>query len=173
MSSLRRKEVFLKPHVKACPSSSSSQIKNSSYFRGVHCGWIWYLNRYLSSYVLSVKDKLYLEKKRLKEIRLVSDNKISKIWAFLFQNLVKWNERNIGWPKIRSDYHRDHPLSNPYFGIWIHQNVRAYPKGKKICIDQWLVKYYCILERIQSKLAFGEQVWYSRYNCAVWGAVQH
>ena len=33
----------------------------------------------------------------------------------------------------------------------IHQNIMAYCRSKKICIDQWLGKYYCILERIQAK----------------------
>ena len=31
-------------------------------------------------------------------------------------------------------------------------------KKKKICIDYWLGKYYCILERIQAKQGAGEQV---------------
>ena len=48
---------------------------------------------------LSAEDKLYLEKKRPQpkdwSTTLVSDNKTSKAWAFLFQNLVKWDERNI------------------------------------------------------------------------------
>ena len=33
-------------------------------------------------------------------MRLVSDNKISKAWAFLFQNLEKKDERNISRPKV-------------------------------------------------------------------------
>ena len=43
--------------------------------------------------------KLYLEKKRPqpkgRKITLVSGNKRSEVWAFLFQILLKWNERNI------------------------------------------------------------------------------
>ena len=27
----------------------------------------------------------------------------------------------------------------------IHQNIRTYPRSKKICIDQWLWKYNCML----------------------------
>ena len=39
-----------------------------------------------------------------------------------------------------------------------HQNIRAYPRSKKICVDQWLVKY-CTLGRIWAKRGLGEQVW--------------
>ena len=43
----------------------------------------------LPSSVLSTEDQLYLEKKRLqlkaKKITLVSDNKISEVWAFYFK----------------------------------------------------------------------------------------
>ena len=53
---------------------------------------------------LSAEDKLYLEKKRPqpkgRKITLASDNKISEVWTFLFQNLAKWDERNIDWPKF-------------------------------------------------------------------------
>ena len=42
---------------------------------------------------LSAEDKLYLQKKRPqpkgRNITLVSDNKISEVWTFLFQNLAK------------------------------------------------------------------------------------
>ena len=34
---------------------------------------------------------------------LVSDNKISEVLAFLFQNLAKWYERNTDWPKFMTD----------------------------------------------------------------------
>ena len=42
----------------------------------------------------------------------------------------------------------------------IHQNIRAYPRSKKICIDQWLWKYYCILRKIWVKRGVGKQVWF-------------
>ena len=42
---------------------------------------------------LSTEEKLHLEKKRPqpkgRRITLILDNKISKVWAFLFQNLTK------------------------------------------------------------------------------------
>ena len=63
--------------------------------------------RQRSSSILSAKDKLYLEKKRPqpkgRKITLVSDNKISEVLAFLFQNLAKWYERNTDWPKFMTD----------------------------------------------------------------------
>ena len=39
-----------------------------------------------------------------------------------------------------------------------HQNIGACPWSKKICVDQWLVKY-CTLGRIWAKRGLGEQVW--------------
>ena len=87
---------------------------------------IWHSNISLSSSALSAEDKLYPEKKRPqpkgRKINLVSDSKISEVWAFLFQNLAKWHEGNIDWPKFLTDGsilfrngHSDCPLSNPYF----------------------------------------------------------
>ena len=42
----------------------------------------------------------------------------------------------------------------------IHQNIRAYLRSKKICVDQWLGKCYCILGRILAKSSVYEQVWF-------------
>ena len=46
----------------------------------------------------------------------------SEVWAFLFQNLLKWDERNIDQPKFTVNRsilfingHGARPLSNPYF----------------------------------------------------------
>ena len=37
----------------------------------------------------------------------------------------------------------------------LHQNIRPYPGNKKICIDQWLGKSYCMLGRIWGKWDVG------------------
>ena len=37
---------------------------------------------------------------------------------------------------------------------------RLMPEVKKICIDQWLGKYYCVLGRFRAKWGAGEQVWF-------------
>ena len=39
------------------------------------------------------------------------------------------------------------------------KRFRAYHRGKKICIDQWLVKC-CILGRTWAELGVGEQIWF-------------
>ena len=66
---------------------------------GITYVWIWHSNISLPSSVLSAEQRInYLEKKRpLPKGRkiTVSNNKISELWAFLFQCLVKWEERNI------------------------------------------------------------------------------
>ena len=51
--------------------------------------------------------------------------------------------------------------SKEYKGIFkhFHQNIRAYHRSKKICIDQWLVKW-CILGRIWAKRGVSEWVWF-------------
>ena len=36
-----------------------------------------------------------------------------------------------------------------------YQNIRVYHRGKKICIDQWMVKYYLLTKQVLS-----EQVWF-------------
>ena len=41
----------------------------------------------------------------------------------------------------------------------IHQNIKAYTKSKKTCIDQ-LLGNYCTLRKIRAKQGFGEQVWF-------------
>ena len=80
----------------------------------------------LPSCILCTEDKLHLEKKRPqpkgRDVTLVWDNKKFEVWAFLFQNLAKWDERNIDRPKYANDLlilftngHYDHPLLNPYF----------------------------------------------------------
>ena len=43
---------------------------------------------------------------------------------------------------------------------YINRNIRAYPRSKRIYIDQWLGKYYCILQRIRAKWGVGEEVWF-------------
>ena len=43
----------------------------------------------------------------------------------------------------------------------IHQNIRVYPSSKKICIDQWLWKYYCIFGVVRAKESVSEQVWFA------------
>ena len=35
------------------------------------------------------------------------------------------------------------------------------PEVKKIFIDQWLERYYCILGRIQAKQGIAKQVWFA------------
>ena len=47
-----------------------------------------------------------------------------------------------------------------YDAIFEHfyQNIKAYRTCKKICIDQWLGKYFCLLAGIQAKQGLGEQV---------------
>ena len=35
-----------------------------------------------------------------------------------------------------------------------------FPEVKKIFIDQWLERYYCILGRIQAKQSIDKQVWF-------------
>ena len=58
--------------------------------RGVFYEWILYSNTSLPSSILSAEDKLYLKKKRPQpKGRKITDNRISKLWAFLYQNLVK------------------------------------------------------------------------------------
>ena len=47
------------------------------------------------------------------------------------------------------------------------QNIRAYPRSKKICIDQWLGKC-CILGKIWAKRGVGKKVWF--VPNAVWGS---
>ena len=46
-----------------------------------------------------------------------------------------------------------------YDAIFEHfyQNIKAYRTCKKICIDQWLGKYFCLLAGIQAKWGLGEQ----------------
>ena len=60
---------------------------------GITYVWIWHSNISLPSSVLSAEQRInYLEKKRpLPKGRkiTVSNNKISELWAFLFQCLVK------------------------------------------------------------------------------------
>ena len=48
-----------------------------------------------------------------------------------------------------------------YNAIFKHfyMNIKAYARGKKMCIDQWLGKY-CILRKIWAKQGVGEQVWF-------------
>ena len=41
--------------------------------------------------------------------------------------------------------------------ILLHHDI---PEIKKICIDEWLGKYYFILERIPAEQGAGEQVWF-------------
>ena len=42
----------------------------------------------------------------------------------------------------------------------IHQNNRVYRRSKKIFIDQWLWKYYCLFRRVQTKWGVSKQVWF-------------
>ena len=53
-------------------------------------------------------------------------------------------------------------LNEQYNAIFkhIHQNIRAYPRSKKICTDQLLWKYYCLFRRVRAKRDVGEQVWF-------------
>ena len=74
---------------------------------------------------LICREKLCLEQKRPqptgRKIVLVSDNKISEVWAFLLQNLAKQDERCIDWPKFMADQlilftngHSGSPLFHPH-----------------------------------------------------------
>ena len=51
-------------------------------------------------------------------------------------------------------------LNEEYNAIFkhIHQNVRAYPRSKNVCTDQWLWKYYCLFRRVGAKRDVAEQV---------------
>ena len=111
-----------------------SWIKNGSHFRGVHHTWIWHSNISFPSSVLSAEHKLYLKKKRPqskgRKTKLVSDNKISEVWTFLFQILAKWDERYIDWPKFTTDRsilftngHSDCQLLNSYFERCIYETI--------------------------------------------------
>ena len=42
----------------------------------------------------------------------------------------------------------------------MHQIIRAYPRSKKICIDQWLWKYHCILVKIWVNRSVGKLNWF-------------
>lgn len=44
---------------------------------------------------------------------------------------------------------------------YIHQVIRAYPRSRKVCIDQCSWKPYCILARIRAKGGVGKQVWFA------------
>ena len=121
-----------------------SRIKNGSHFTEVRYAWIWHSNISLSFSALSAEDKLYLEKKtpqsKGRKITLVSDNKISEVWAYLFQNLAKWDERNIKRPKFTTGHsilftngHCDHPLWNPYFKRWFCETVLEYSNAILEC----------------------------------------
>ena len=59
-------------------------------------------------------------------------------------------KRNLGCPNTEYDFIFEH----------FHQNIRAYPRGKKICIDQWLWKYYCISGKVRAKRGVDGQVWF-------------
>ena len=41
----------------------------------------------------------------------------------------------------------------------IHQNIRVYPRSKKIRIDRWQWMYYCLFRRVQAKRCVGEQMY--------------
>ena len=51
-------------------------------------------------------------------------------------------------------------LNKEYNAIFEHiqLNIRAYPRSKKICIDQLLWKYNCLFRRVWAKQGVGEQV---------------
>ena len=62
---------------------------------------------------------------------------------------------------------------NPIFKN-IRQNSRVYTGVKKLCIYQWLGKYYCILGRIWARKGVGEQMWFVPNTVAqCWGTAQH
>ena len=48
-------------------------------------------------------------------------------------------------------------LNNTVIFKQIHQNIRPYPRCKRIDIYQWWREYYCILGRIRAKRGIGEQ----------------
>ena len=72
---------------------------------------------------------MYPEKKRPqpkdRKIALVADNKMSKVWAFLFQNLAKWDERNIDQPKFMTtaQFYLRTVIMNPHYQILISRAV--------------------------------------------------
>ena len=76
-------------------------------------------------------------------------------WIHLFLLKIKI-QQNASYPR------KEH---NTIFKH-IHQNIRAYPRSKKICIDQWLWKYYCLSRRVRAKRDVGEQVWFVPNTCA-------
>ena len=106
--SLYRSEVFLKPHVEAC--FRELKVAAASEEFATHELFVFFRLIYRG----------YLENKRpSRKITLVSDNKISEIWTFLFWNLTKWDKRNIDQPKFTTDHsilstddHSDRLLSN-------------------------------------------------------------
>ena len=63
-------------------------------------------------------------------------------WKFVFKMKIK---QHLAYPNKKY---------NAIF-VHIHHNIRAYPISKKIWIDQWLGKYYCILEKISVKWGVG------------------
>ena len=86
--SLCRREVFLKLHAEAY--FRESKLAASSEGSATHG---FDIRTYLIFGSLSAQDKMYPEKKRPqpkdRKIALVAHNKMSKVWAFLFQNLAK------------------------------------------------------------------------------------
>ena len=46
-----------------------------------------------------------------------------------------------------------------YLNFFNH-NIKAYPTCKKICINEFLGKYFFLLGRILAKRGVGEQVWF-------------
>ena len=58
-------------------------------------------------------------------------------------------EQNIDFPN------KEYNVDFKHF----HQNIRAYHRKKKFCIDQWLVKCCILLRRIWARPGADEQIW--------------
>ena len=93
-----------------------------------------------------------------KEVGIVSK---SPDWIPLFLLKVKIKQSS-DWPNKEYNAVLEH----------IHQNIMVYPRSKKICIDQWLWKYYCLFRRIQAKPGVSKQVCFSLNTFrGFWGSV--
>ena len=75
--------------------------------------------------------------------------------------------------KIKQNPGRRNKAYNAIFEH-IHQIIRACPRSKKFCIDQWLWKYYCILGKNPSKARCRQtHVVCSKYIWGVRGSVPY
>ena len=77
----------------------------------------------------------------------------------IFSNAPDWKALFLLKAEIKQNPGFPSKEYNSIFEL-IYQNIRAYPRRKKICIDHWLGKCYYILGGIQTKQGLGKQVWF-------------